>query len=315
MGEKTGIEWCDMTFNPWIGCTKVSPGCNLCYAEVLSKRFAPGTWGVTAPRKQFGPKHWNEPLAWNRKALKASIEMMVKGKHPGIFYARPRVFCASMADVFDNHPDCVSPREHLWELIRKTPRLDWLILTKRIGNAASMLPEDWGDGYPNVWLGASIVNQEEADRDIPKLLRTPALTRFLSCEPLLERIDLLPFARGNCLTCGGAGELAASGPTTTFPEDDDGLERCAACMGSGTDEDNMGLDWVIVGGESGKGARRMDESWARDILTACRTNLNHKPAFFMKQGSAANWAHYKQFDTFPADLQVREWPGGVITEG
>lgn len=308
MGKDSGIEWTDHSFNAWWGCAKVSPGCDNCYAETLAKRFHPNLWGVKAQRRQFGPAHWREPLLWDRVARKERLS-----RPPTMFYVKPRVFCNSMADVFDNHPDCVSPRDHLWELIRQTPSLDWLILTKRIGNAEAMLPEDWGQGYPNVWLGISVVNQMEADRDIPKLLFTPALTRFLSCEPLLGPIDLLPFACDNCPYCGGSGEVAASGPTTTFPEDDDGIERCSECVGTGFCEDNHGLDWVIVGGESGKGARPMEESWVRAIREACKQERPHMPdiAFFMKQGSAANW-DYKNFESFPRDLQERVWPGGIM---
>jgi protein gp37 len=245
---ETKIEWCDYTFNPWWGCTKVSPACDHCYAEALAKRYGEkNLWGVKAARRFFGLKHWAEPLKWDMKARK-------EGK-------RFRVFCASMADVFDNHPDVGQAREMLWELIKKTPRLDWLVLTKRIGNTVHMLPEDWGQGYPNVWLGISVVNQEEADRDIPKLIHTPAEVRFLSCEPLLGPIDF-----------------------SFHPHN---------------------IDWCIVGGESGSDARPMYAAWALDIHDFCALN---QIAFFMKQGSQANWPTFKKFETFPPELQRREWP-------
>jgi len=293
---ETNIEWCDYSFNAWWGCTKVSPACDHCYAETWAKRtgFA-NLWGPDAERRTFTSKHWAEPFKWQRKHLDSR----------GNFAKRPRVFCNSMADVFDNHPSVTEPREHLWRVIRETPALDWLVLTKRIGNAKSMLPADWGDGYPNVWLGISVVNQVEAGRDIPKLLETPAAKRFLSCEPLLGRVDLFAFERGVCTVCAGAGEVAASGPTTTFPEDDDGVERCQECRGTGKWEDNPGLDWVIAGGESGGGARSMDIVWA-DILR--RECANQKIPFFMKQLSQADSKDYKDFENFPRELRVREWP-------
>jgi hypothetical protein len=162
MSENSKIEWTHHTFNPWWGCAKVSPGCDHCYAEALGNRF--GTpWGVDAPRRVFTEAHWRDPLKWNAKAAAAG--------------ERQRVFCASMADVFDkNSPP--GARDRVWSLIRRTPHLDWLLLTKRIGNAVRMLPPDWGDGYPNAWLGISVVNQEEAVRDIPKLLQVPAAIRL-----------------------------------------------------------------------------------------------------------------------------------------
>lgn len=290
MGKTTEIAWCDSTFNPWWGCTKVSPGCDNCYAERDSNRWSPGLWGVTAARRKMSDQYWRQPYQWNLKAIKEGT--------------RPRVFCASMGDVFDNHPDVLFSRNHLWAVIRETQHLDWLILTKRIGNAVHMLPEDWEDGYANVWLGISVVNQAEADRDIPKLLKTPAALRFLSVEPMLGRIDLLSFTAGNCLYCGGAGEFAAAGATTNFPEDDDGMQRCYECMGSGTDEDNAGLDWVICGGESGPRARPMDPDWALRLRFDC---ADTEIPFFMKQGSA-DWKDFRNLDAFPATLQVREWP-------
>jgi len=253
VGENSKIEWTDHTFNPWWGCTKVSPGCDHCYAERDSKRYGEkNLWGVEARRRLFGLKHWADPLKWDMAARK-------EGR-------RLRVFCASMADVFDNHEEVVGARAMLWDLIKKTPRLDWLILTKRIGNTVHMLPEDWGGGYPNVWLGISVVNQVEADRDISKLMHTPAAIRFLSCEPLLGPIDL------DLVTTKLAGPW---------------------------------LDWVIVGGESGAGARPMDVRWALDIQECCTRD---RVAFFMKQGSQANWPTFKKFETFHSALQRREWP-------
>lgn len=248
MAENSAIEWTDHTFNPWWGCAKVSPGCDNCYAERDSKRYGYSLWGVDGQRRSFGDKHWAEPRKWDRKAQGAD--------------RRPRVFCASMADVFDkNAPD--GARERLWELIEDTPHLDWLILTKRIGNVHKMAPRRWETvSWPrNVWLGISVVNEEEAYRDIPKLQDVGAHVRFLSCEPLLGPIDLL------------------------------------------TRLDS--IHWVIVGGESGHKARPMLAEWAFHILFDCE---QHGVAFFMKQGSAANWDRFKDFASFPPALQVRQWP-------
>jgi protein gp37 len=213
MGTNTTISWCDHTFNAWWGCAKVSPACNACYAEAWAKRTGfPNLWGVDADRRTFGDKHWNEPLKWDRDAA-------VAGK-------RMRVFTNSMADVSDNHPAVDAERWRLWDLIEMTPSLDWLLLTKRIGNAMGMFPKRWidaRDGLPsNIWLGATVVNQPEADRDIPKLLAVPAAVHFLSCEPLLEHIAVPP-----------------------------------------------ALHWVIVGGESGPGARPMHPEWARSLRDQC----------------------------------------------
>lgn len=177
MGEKTGIAWTHSTFNPWIGCTKIGPGCDLCYAEAADHRFYPtaGHWGAGAPRKITSEAYWRTPLAWEKKA-KASGQPW-------------RVFCASQADVFDNEVEQVY-REALWSLISETPHLTWLLLTKRIGNVKAMLPSDWGTGYSNVWLGATVVNQQEYDRDMPKLAAVPAYVRWLSMEPQIEHIVL-----------------------------------------------------------------------------------------------------------------------------
>ncbi|WP_137884714.1 phage Gp37/Gp68 family protein [Ralstonia sp. 3PA37C10] len=238
MSENSKIEWTHHTFNPWWGCAKVSPGCDNCYAERDANRFSPtaNLWGPGAERRVFGDKHWAEPLKWNRKAAAAGT--------------RARVFCASMADVFDKNAPA-GARERLFALIKETPHLDWLILTKRIGNAPAMLPADWNSGYSNVWLGASIVNQEEADRDIPKLLAVPARLRFLSMEPLLGPVDISKWL-GYCERLDKTGiSRRASG-------------EHIVC------ERHCGISWVIVGGESGPGARPvLRPTWVRDLRDQC----------------------------------------------
>ena len=244
MGERSKIEWTDNTFNPWIGCTKVGPGCDNCYAEdMMDHRYHRVRWG-TDERVRTSEQNWRKPVAWNRAANGT----------------RPRVFCASLADVFDNAVN-ETWRADLFALIHATPNLDWLLLTKRIGNAATMLPADWGDGWPNVWVGATVVNQHEYDRDVPKLLDIPAHVRFLSIEPLLGHIEMMPLVRL--------------------------------------------LDWVIVGGESGSHARPLDEASCIDMAKQC---LDSEVAFFFKQGSAANWPSFKDFESFPDALRVRQFP-------
>lgn len=253
MSANSKIEWTHHTFNPWWGCAKVSPACDNCYAERDAGRFAPNNvyWGVDAERREFGDKHWNEPIRWNRRAAEQGI--------------RERVFCASMADVFDKNAPA-GARQRLLSLIADTPNLDWLLLTKRIGNAERMLQEacmhdgrlmDASDRYrplQNLWLGISVVNQDEADRDIPKLLAVPAAIRFLSMEPLLGPVNL----RGHLLKCCNNPKQGCGG---SFMQPDDPPECCG--------EMDHGIDWVIVGGESGPRARPMHPDWVRSLRDQC----------------------------------------------
>lgn len=243
MSANSKIEWTDHTFNPWEGCQKVGPGCDNCYAEARNARFGGGTapnWGTDAPRRRTSPHNWELPLRWNRAAVKTGI--------------RPRVFCASLADVFDKGVP-QAWRTDLWDLVEATPGLDWLILTKRIGNAERMLPKPWiQQPRSNVWLGATIVNQAEADRDIPKLLSTPACVRFLSMEPLLGPVDLT--------------ELQPPGERRDWYDALRG--RVSAIGGSQPGSDIPRVDWVIVGGESGPGARPMHPDWARSLRDQCQ---------------------------------------------
>lgn len=180
--ENSKIEWTKHTFNPWIGCTKISPACDHCYAETWAQRFDPSLW--KGERRRTSPANWAKPFTWDRKAKAAG--------------AREKVFCASLADVFDNQIP-VSWRGDLFGMIRATPNLDWLLLTKRPQNIAKMLPDDWGNGYGNVWLGATVENQAEAERRIPMLAAVPASIRFLSCEPMLGPV--------RPLACEGSGKL------------------------------------------------------------------------------------------------------------
>lgn len=256
MGENSNIEWTDATFNPWVGCTKVSPACDHCYAEGWAKRAGtPDLWA--GERRRTGASNWQQPLKWNRKAE-------AEGR-------RARVFCASLADVFDNQvPE--EWRRDLWELISKTPNLDWQLLTKRPQNIRKMLPASWGYGWPNVWLGTTAENQAEADRRIPHLLAVPAKVRFLSCEPVLGPLVL----NGSWLRQGDNGEY----PHSVQP--------------------HTGIDWVICGGESGPGARPMHPEWARSLRDQCAVA---GVPFLFKQ-----WGDWVAEDQSPADA-VMPWSG------
>ncbi len=170
MAENSKIEWTTHTFNPWIGCQKVSPGCDHCYAEALmDTRYGKVNWGPHGERKRTSEANWKLPLRWARQAGRLN---------------RPRVFCASLADVFDNKV----PKEwraDLFALIRATPELDWLLLTKRPENIRKMLPADWDSGYFNVWLGTTCEDQKNYDRRWEILKAVPAVIRFISYEPAI----------------------------------------------------------------------------------------------------------------------------------
>lgn len=222
MAERTGIEWCDHTFNIVWGCTKVSPGCANCYADAVAERFGFSVWGPKAPRRTLGFSYWHQPVRWNRAAAQAG--------------ERRRVFCSSMADVFEDHPTIAAERAKLWPLIRATPHLDWLLLTKRPENIRRALPADWGDGYQNVWLGTSVESAEYQHR-IERLLSVPAVLHFLSCEPLL-------------------GPLSATWP------------RQGRSYAGGRTR----IRWVIAGGESGPRARPCNPDWLRALRDDCATS-------------------------------------------
>lgn len=260
MSDTTAIEWCDSTFNPWIGCTRVSPACDDCYAARSTPARTLGVqWGAGQPRHRTALATWRKPLQWNDSArcfrecrecgwrgvakLDAPRGWLQCGnclKSDTLKPARRRVFCASLADVFDTEV----PRDwrtDLFATINATPQLHWLLLTKRIGNVTPILRSyDLQAMPPNVWLGITVVDHDEAARDVPKLLAVPAAVRFLSCEPLLGPIDI----------SGYLGPMAVShlGHNLTVP----------------------GIDWVIAGGESGTKARLMHPNWARSLRNQCQ---------------------------------------------
>lgn len=188
MGENSKIEWTDHTFNPVVGCTKVSAACDFCYAETWAKRTGQSAlW--RGERRRTSATNWKSPVKWNEWAARDGV--------------RRKVFCASLADVFDNQWD-PQWRSDLFALIEDTPHLDWLLLTKRPQNISEMIPPKWDGGLPtNIWLGATVESQEEAARRIPHLLRVPARIHFLSCEPLLGPINPFQHYKIDWVICGG----------------------------------------------------------------------------------------------------------------
>ena len=175
MGKNSKISWTDHTFNPWWGCTKVSPACQNCYAEALAKRTGFDCW-EEKPRRFFGDAHWNEPLKWNKE--------------------KAFVFCGSMCDILENVPDVLyTPRMRLFDLIEKTPNLTWLLLTKRPGNIF-LIP-----GFRNIWVGVTVENQTYTFRYHQEVITAQDI-KFISCEPLLGEINLVyPYPKW--VICGG----------------------------------------------------------------------------------------------------------------
>lgn len=309
MGASTKIEWTDHTFNPWRSCQHliladgtVHPACEHCYAEAMAKRFPErlGKWGAEGTRIMAPEKLWRQPLEWNKAAEKA-------GK-------RARVFCASIADVFEDwqgpilndqgmpvvtegeggkfyHATMGNLRNRLFALIDQTPWLDWQLLTKRPGNIRAMWPLElipgtsglWGQQKRrNVWLGTSISNQQTADELIPQLLQARELAAhlFLSAEPLLGPVDLRIHQPG-WMICNGCGNLLRI-PKVGHPECDCGRQnraRTAGFGGSGLSRIDW-IDWIICGGESGQQARPMHPDWARSLRDQCQAA---GVAFFLKQ--------------------------------
>lgn len=278
--KNSNIEWCDHTFNPWEGCTKVSPGCANCYAEARDKRFTGGIhWGTGAPRRRTSAANWNQVRKWNADTCKTF------NRNP-----RPRVFCASLADWLDGEVP-TQWRVDLLALIQQCPNLDFLLLTKRPGSwsarmheamgAGSELARSWLNGAApaNVWLGTTVEDQPRADQRIPDLIEIPARVRFLSCEPLLGPVNL----------CKGG---AIWSDMNDQPIDGRGLTQH--------------VHWVICGGESGPGARAFVVEYADDLRRQCGVAGG---AFFMKQLGAnpittnANVLDWPEETDFVADLK------------
>lgn len=268
--KDTAISWTHHTFNPWWGCTKVSAGCTHCYAETFSKRTGRSVWGKDAPRRFLSDDYWAQPLKWNAEAEKAG--------------ERRRVFCASMADVFEDRDDLIAPRTQLFRLIRQTPWLDWQLLTKRPENIAPLIHASlvectenpmtvydahlysvldlWLNGAPpsNVWLGTTVENQEAADKRIALLAKVPAVVRFLSVEPMLGPVNLMEHF--------------------LVPKAEDEMFKVYPDCGRALSDK---LHWIICGGESGGKRRPFEIEWAQSLYDQCKAA---GVPFFMKQDSA-----------------------------
>jgi protein gp37 len=322
MSDATKIEWTDFSWSPWEGCTKVSPGCLNCYAEARDKRHLiepVDHWGKGAPRRRT--KDWKKPLAWNRAASKpvaVNYGCTDDLGEPAKAFYRPRVF-PSVCDWLDDEVSIEWLADFL-NLIRLTPNLDWLLLTKRPENWRSRIEAvirlktdgtgkggmfwqwmvEWLGGKPprNVWIGTSVEDQPRADERIPELLKIPAAVRFLSVEPLLGPVDIEEF-----FTAGG-----------------DHIDSRHWCP----------IDWVIVGGESGPGARPCNVEWIRDIVRQCKAagvpcfvkQLGARPVYNRPDGGFPMFSatptkevplelkHPKGGDPaeWADDLRVREFP-------
>lgn len=294
MAEITGISWTNHTFNPWGGCVKVSAGCAHCYAANLPPGMRRGAeWGKDLPRVPAGEDYWKQPLAWERAAIKAG--------------ERRRVFCASTADVFEDRDDLDAPRARLFALIEATPGIDWLLTTKRADAITRRVPAHWRHRFPgNVWMLVSVENQQAADERIPHLLRVPAVVRGLSMEPLLGPVDL------ECAPMDHDGFPGTNNYLTgewwpalgNYTLEHEGRRRLGE-----------GINWIITGGESGRGARPMEEPWVRDIHRQARgagVAIHHKQmgSWWAERHGVA---HKKGGDPmeWPEEFRVREFP--VVT--
>jgi len=259
MSDNSKIEWTTHTFNPWWGCSRVSPACRFCYADRDAQRYGHQVWRRHGPRRMLSDANWQRPLKWNRDAEQTGTPV--------------KVFCASMADVFEEHPDVEEPRERLWGLIEATPWLRWQLLTKRPENVARMAP--WGRNWPgHVWLGTSVESQRYADERIPLLLKSGARTLFLSCEPLLGPVDLrtIPYQGDRPYYVD-----ALSRRYRTGREHDPSDTDCSFGLA------NLGrVAWVIAGGESGPKARISHPEWFRSLRDQC--NSANVPFLFKQWG-------------------------------
>jgi protein gp37 len=314
MAENTKIEWCDHTFNPWIGCTKVSPGCQHCYAEqLMDKRLGKVNWGPGNPRQRTSESNWKQVERWNLDAEMEEERYVEALEDPSAVVAgmpyHPKVFVASLADWLDPEVP-IDWLADLLTLISRCPHLDFLMLTKRPhlwrerieGLYRDQMAHGghhelagwllhWINGNPpgNVWIGTSVENQDWADKRIPELLQIPARIRFLSCEPLLGPVDLSAFM--------GVAPTITGGECYTF---------------------NAGIHWVICGGESGPSARPMHPDWARSLRDQCQAAS--VPFFFkqwgewlpLEQKTPVGW--YKAKDYFRIRFNRINWLKGGVEE-
>jgi protein gp37 len=264
--KESKIEWTDHTFNPWWGCMKVSDGCKNCYAETLDNRWKGGHWGPNSDRRLMSEEYWKQPIKWNKEAAKLGT--------------RKRVFCASMADVFEGHEQTIPSLLALFKLIEITPWLTWQLLTKRPENIFRLIPGEWKKEFPdNVWIGTSVEDQKSANQRIPRLLEIPAKVRFLSCEPLLGKIDLTDIRINDLISYNS---LTGGRYWNGFRV-----------------ETIFKIDWVIAGGESGHGARPMYPDWVIFLHDQCK--IENVPIFFKQWGE---WIPSSQWGNDPVNIKL-----------
>lgn len=264
MAATSAIEWTDSTFNPWIGCTKISPACDHCYAEALmDTRHRRVKWGGERSRTSAG--NWQQPRRWQKQAAAFRAE---HGR-------RQRVFCSSLADVFDNQVP-TEWRDDLWALIRDTPDLDWQLLTKRPQNIGKMLPAFWPQIRGHVWLGTTVEDQERADRNTLHLIQygAGAAVLFLSVEPMLGPIDLTALNKGgeneiNALKAHTWEELKADWDGSSDSWQDDFADWFEIDFNTAVGLAYHSIDWIIAGGESGPQARPSHPDWFRSLRDQC----------------------------------------------
>lgn len=289
------IQWCRSTFNPWWGCVEVSDGCANCYARTFDKRVGGKNWGKNAGRRFFSEAHWNEPLVWERAAA-ATGEVW-------------RVFCASMADVFEDNPILEGERARLFGMIEATPHLTWLLLTKRPENMVRLAPASWGGRWPaNVIAMTSCENQATADARLHHLMRVPSRLHAVSAEPLLGPINFNRIGE----TEGGWFD-ALTGRFHLLATSIDG--KSLIQMRDDFPEPRPRVDWIIIGGESGPKARPFDLAWAIDIIGQCR--MDGVAPFFKQAGSKPIYggtlgrltdAKGGDLDELPPAVRIREFP-------
>ena len=247
------------TFNAWLGCTKVSPGCQHCYAEVSQttkmRQGGPVLWGPNEARVRTAASTWRKPLTWNRTAEALGVPLFV--------------FAQSLSDTFEDRADLEGWRLELFDLIKQTPHLRWLLLTKRPEVMARFAAEH---GWPeNAWAGTTVEDQRRADERIPHLLRVPAPVRFLSLEPLLGPVDLRHVQTDVVEIDALTGDHGVNRPLQG--------------------RSDARIHWLIIGGESGPKARPMHPEWARPLI---------------QQGREAGAAvHFKQWGAYGPSVRPR----------
>lgn len=293
MSQGSEVGWTHDTFSPWHGCSRKSAGCLNCYADEDTRRWkGPGhaLWRKNGPRQIVADSTWRQPLTWNRAAAASGYDRLV--------------FCASMCDVFEPHPQVGEARQRLWTLIARTPHLTWQLLTKRPEHVTEMVP--WPqDRWPrNVWLGVTVEAQREADERIPLLMATGAHTKFLSCEPLLEEVDLTAYL----VKHRPAHDAAPVGAA--------GCGRDGMALRGREWTRTAFLDWLIVGGEKAAlaKARPMELDWALSLVE--QAEHAGVPVFVKQLGSVLARdlrvrGAGRNLTDLPWELRVRQFPHGV----